>query len=358
MTEQPADLTVVREQPPALSGFATASPALTLARGKAVADAAAPVIHELNLVKRIGQSAHVYFDGWTMVGAMVGVFPVTVRTWEIGQDEGYGANVEARTLSGEVVGAADAIVMRDEQVGGKRKWLEAPAFQVASMAQTRAGGKALRQPLGWIMRLAGYEATPAEEMDEGAAARGETVSGGKGVKPGWRDVHDQTRAHQRLDAFVAEHGLGEWVGIWLDSKGYTLPMSKQQMSELRRAVDRELAEREQDEEQESAGQAASAPADPAAQRRKTAGPAVASAPPGKAGPAPNPEAQGGVAAARAPGHPTAAASPPTAATPARPSTSPEGGAGQTSEGARPVLGKAGTAPSENPSLLGGGEADA
>jgi len=235
---------VARPQTPSLAAFSTASPALTLARGKAVADAAAPVIKELNLVKKIHQSFHVYFDGWTMVGAMVGVFPVTVRTWEIGQGEGYGANVEARTLGGEVVGAADAIVMRDEEVGGRQKWLDAPTFQVVSMVQTRAGGKALRQPLGWIMRLAGYEVTPAEEMDEAAAARGETVSGGKGVRAGWRDIGEQNNAHQRLNVFVANNGLGEWVGMWLDSKGYSRPLSKPQMADLRRAVDRELEERQ------------------------------------------------------------------------------------------------------------------
>jgi len=247
MSEQPTDLTVVREAPPALAGFATASPALTLARGKAVADAAAPVIRELNLVKRIHQSFHVYFDGWTMVGAMVGVFPVTVRTWEIGTDEGYGANVEARTLGGQVVGAADAIVMRDEEVGGKQKWLEAPAFQIASMAQTRGGGKALRQPLGWIMRLAGYEATPAEEMDEGAAARGETVSGGKGVAPGWADLAEQQRAFADFAEEVAKAGLREWVATWIASKGYSRPLAKGQFRQLQRALERERKENQLDE---------------------------------------------------------------------------------------------------------------
>ena len=33
------------------------------------------------------------------------------------------------------------------------------------MAQTRAGAKALRMPLGFVVHLAGYEATPAEEME-------------------------------------------------------------------------------------------------------------------------------------------------------------------------------------------------
>ena len=35
-----------------------------------------------------------------------------------------------------------------------------------SMAQTRALGKAYRMALGWIMKMAGYEATPAEEMPD------------------------------------------------------------------------------------------------------------------------------------------------------------------------------------------------
>ena len=37
------------------------------------------------------------------------------------------------------------------------------------MAQTRATSKALRQPLDFVMRLAGLEATPAEEMTDTTA---------------------------------------------------------------------------------------------------------------------------------------------------------------------------------------------
>jgi hypothetical protein len=43
-------------------------------------------------------------------------------------------------------------------------WRGKPEFQLASMAQTRAAGKVLRLLLGWIVTLAGYEPTPAEEM--------------------------------------------------------------------------------------------------------------------------------------------------------------------------------------------------
>lgn len=39
-------------------------------------------------------------------------------------------------------------------------------YAIASMAQTRAIGKAFRNLLGYVMNAAGYEATPAEEMEE------------------------------------------------------------------------------------------------------------------------------------------------------------------------------------------------
>lgn len=47
------------------------------------------------------------------------------------------------------------------QVGEER----VPLFQLASMAQTRANAKALRNVLAWVVVLAGYRPTPAEELD-------------------------------------------------------------------------------------------------------------------------------------------------------------------------------------------------
>src|SRR5207244_10747745 len=77
---------------------------------------------------------------------------------------------------GEVVGAAEAMCARDEEAWGfapkgrNGQALKArDEFALRSMAQTRATSKALRQPLGFVMSLAGYEATPAEEMDAAPA---------------------------------------------------------------------------------------------------------------------------------------------------------------------------------------------
>ena len=58
------------------------------------------------------------------------------------------------------MGAGFGICSNREQ--GKKYYQE---FAIASMAQTRAIGKAYRNILAWIIRAAGYEPTPAEEMD-------------------------------------------------------------------------------------------------------------------------------------------------------------------------------------------------
>jgi alkylated DNA nucleotide flippase Atl1 len=42
--------------------------------------------------------------------------------------------------------------------------LRSDEYVLASMAQTRAIGKAYRNVIGWVMKLANYEPTPAEEI--------------------------------------------------------------------------------------------------------------------------------------------------------------------------------------------------
>jgi hypothetical protein len=222
--------------------FQSPDPALIVAQATRVADVIAPLIRDRQLAKRIGASEHVYLEGWTLAGTMLGVFPITVASGALfdadGRVYGYQATVEARTMAGAVVGRADAECTRDEN----DKWRNAPSFQLRSMAQTRASSKALRMPLGFVMKLAGYDTTPAEEM-EAAAARGETVTGGKGVRPGWRDMAEQQRAHADLGELIDAHDLRKWVVEWCDSKGYVRPLAKGQFTQLKRAIDAEVQAR-------------------------------------------------------------------------------------------------------------------
>jgi hypothetical protein len=131
------------------------------------------VIDSQGLSTRIGNSTHVNIEGWQTIGAMVGVFAVVVWTHELYSDEGDGAGwearAEARTLDGKIVGAAEAECRRSEST-----WKNRDSYALRSMAQTRAMSKALRGPLGFIVALAGYVATPQEEMTAVMSPRANT----------------------------------------------------------------------------------------------------------------------------------------------------------------------------------------
>jgi len=159
---------VVREEQ--VASLLVGTPDDRVTQATQIANALAPVITGKHLYVDISGKRHVLYEGWATLGALVGVFPVTVETRE--DEGGAWARVEARTLAGAVVGAAEAVCSRDEpgKYGKPGRWADAPRYALVSMAQTRAGSKALRMPLGFIVTLAGFEATPAEEMD-GAQTR-------------------------------------------------------------------------------------------------------------------------------------------------------------------------------------------
>ena len=69
--------------------------------------------------------------------------------------------MEARTLDGRIVGAAESMCTRAEST-----WARRDEYALRGMAQTRAVSRALRAPLGQIVVLAGYEPASAEEIPE------------------------------------------------------------------------------------------------------------------------------------------------------------------------------------------------
>ena len=152
----PQELLPVSAPPPATL-FRTDHPDEIVTRAAQTAHALAAVIKKQKLSVTISGREHVKVEGWTLLGTMLGVFPVC--TWSRQLENGWEARVEARTLSGAVVGAAEAMCLRSES-----KWATRDEYALRSMAQTRATSKALRQPLGFIMEMGGFEATPFEEM--------------------------------------------------------------------------------------------------------------------------------------------------------------------------------------------------
>jgi hypothetical protein len=138
-----------------LTLFGTTDPGAVVERATAVATALADVLKKRKLVKKLGSNEYVLLEGWTLLGSMLGVFGMTEWTRPI--EEGWEARAVVRTMSGAVVGSAEAMCTRRES-----KWAKADDYAIRSMSQTRALAKALRMPLGFIVELAGYAATPAE----------------------------------------------------------------------------------------------------------------------------------------------------------------------------------------------------
>jgi hypothetical protein len=191
-------------EPPAgpLTLFGTSDPRIALERMAEVATVLVDVIRDRKLIARINGREHLTAEAWTTLGGMLGVVPVVVWTRQLEDGTGWEARVEARTLDGRVVGAAESMCTRSEQ-----HWRGRDEFALRSMAQTRAIGRALRAPLGQIIRLAGYDPTGAEELPgEPAAARAEPKRDDAGSPPvAAKPTPEQVRRMRELLAQLAEH---------------------------------------------------------------------------------------------------------------------------------------------------------
>ncbi len=150
--------------PPEIVGLYPNDPVTMVELATAQAQQLSKIIDDQKLFTMIRTKKHVAVEGWTLLGSMLGVFPVVEWTKEIfdseGESLGWEARVEARNIQGQVVGAAEAECRYSEST-----WKTRQSYALKSMAQTRATSKALRLPLGFVMSLAGYDATPTEEFD-------------------------------------------------------------------------------------------------------------------------------------------------------------------------------------------------
>lgn len=138
---------------------------------------------------------YVNVEGWQIAGAFTGTFPIveSVENLSEGNTYKYRAEVSLRDKDGNKVGYGVAICTNKEP--GKTGFDE---YAVASMAQTRAVGKAYRMKIGWLLKVAGYETTPAEEMDAVAAEvieeRPKTAS-----KVNFREIREKLAEIDSLD---------------------------------------------------------------------------------------------------------------------------------------------------------------
>jgi hypothetical protein len=112
----------------------------------------------------IDSKDYVRVETWQFAGALFGYTPLITATQELqdaeGRECGFVAIAHIRSAGGQIISGAEAECRRSEEF-----WHSKPAFQLRSMASTRACGKAFRLCIGWVILMAGFAATPAEEME-------------------------------------------------------------------------------------------------------------------------------------------------------------------------------------------------
>jgi len=171
MTEDPPELVTAELAVIEDNLFRASSPAAVIVAAKQMAQPLGDLIRDRKMVTKIGRNEHTNIEGWQTAGAMLGISAHTVwsrlaRGLPEGE-RGWEARAEARTRSGEILGAAEGMVTNTE-----RNWKGATDQAMRSMAQTRAQSKALASCLRFVMTLTGVSGTPAEEVpdDRGSSA--------------------------------------------------------------------------------------------------------------------------------------------------------------------------------------------
>ena len=123
----------------------------------------AKLIKDKKLSTNIKGKDFVNVEGWQFAGAALGLMPIITETKDLSNEKiiKYSATCEIRNISnGNVVAVGVALCTNAEPT---KKYFD--EYAILSMSQTRAIGKAYRNLLAWLMKAAGFEATPAEEMD-------------------------------------------------------------------------------------------------------------------------------------------------------------------------------------------------
>ena len=121
------------------------------------------------LNKKDPDAEYVLVEGWEVLGTMLGIVPITEIVEPICNDKGKVRGYKARAYlyrnpvmeNGKIIGGT---LIATTEASATVEGFQKDTASMMSMAQTRALGKAYRMALSWIMKMAGYEGTPAQEM--------------------------------------------------------------------------------------------------------------------------------------------------------------------------------------------------
>lgn len=209
MSEARAIATVPQQQQPV--GLATVMgvpPKQLMAYALEIADTLSSVLRDRGMTQKFGgQGEHVKTEGWQLAGSLMG-FTVSEGSATELPDGSYEAVVELRSIStGKTLATASARCGVDEPT-----WKTKPKYARRSMAYTRAIGRAYSQNFRWLIHLAGYEGTPAEEMPEEQARPSVTYRGTEIQQKELADALTQRKVDESLWEAVGKHMLGKPIG--------------------------------------------------------------------------------------------------------------------------------------------------
>ncbi len=184
-----------------------------VAKAKTLAD----IVESQKLYNMIGGGKHLRVEAWQTIAVGYGLTPGIAEATILYDNEGIEIGAKAKSViydaAGTIRGGAEAYCMRSEP-----NWKTKPVHQLLSMAGTRAVSKALRLLLAWVVVLAGYEPTPAEEMSND---NGKTVEAPKPRQRQTQQPKTLAMSLEDLQDWVAAQGM-DWetfveelkVGTW------------------------------------------------------------------------------------------------------------------------------------------------
>jgi hypothetical protein len=143
---------------------------------------------------------YVHVEGWQFAGGLLGTFPkvISVESLSNSQEVKWKAEVEVIDIkTGKTISSGFAVCSNKET---KKKSFD--EYAVLSMAQTRAIGKAYRNVIGWVIKLAGYEGTPAEEAGKVGDVDVENTQSPKSQEKVTKEIAD------KLLMMMVNHGFG------------------------------------------------------------------------------------------------------------------------------------------------------
>lgn len=154
--------TALTIMPPPAALAVVRPPKQVLEEAREAATALVEVIKAKKNPFMVRGEVYLQFEDWQTVAKFYGATVKVAETkyLEYGEVAGFEAKAVVLNSNGMEISGAEAMCLNDEP-----NWKKKPLFQLKSMAQTRASAKALRNVFAWVVVLAGYKPTPAEEMD-------------------------------------------------------------------------------------------------------------------------------------------------------------------------------------------------